>query len=82
MQQFIRHLILTLGFALLTLGILTWQVINFDLSGLSPELWSGLWPFTVNGSIHPIIPTTLGLAIIPSTLWEILLHHFRDSYGS
>ena len=73
MQQFIRHLLLTLGFTLLTLGILAWQTINFDLSGL--------WSFTVNGAIHPIIPTALGLGIIPSTLWEILLHHFKDQHG-
>ena len=73
MQQFIRHLLLTLGFALLTLGILAWQTIDFDLSGL--------WSFTVNGSIHPIIPTALGLGIIPSTLWEILLHQFEGPHG-
>jgi len=74
MQQFIKHLILTLGFTLLTLGILAWQTINFDLSGL--------WSFTVTGSIHPIIPTALGLGIIPSTLWEILLQQLKDSNGS
>ena len=73
MQQFIRHLLLTLGFALLTLGILAWQTINFDLSGL--------WSITVNGSIHPIVPTALGLGIIPSTLWEIVLHQFKDQHG-
>lgn len=73
MQQFIRHLLLTLGFALLTLGILAWQSINFDLSGL--------WSLTINGSIHPIIPTALGLGIISSTLWEIVLHQFRDQHG-
>ena len=74
MQQFIRHLVLTLGFALLTLGILAWQTINFDLSGLLS--------FTVNGSIHPIIPSALGLGIIPATLWEILLQQFKDDNGS
>lgn len=74
MQQFIRHLLLTLGFTLLTLGILAWQTINFDLA----ELWS----FTVTGSIHPIIPTALGLGIIPATLWEILLHQYKDTHGS
>ena len=74
MQQFIRHLFLTLGFALLTMGILVWQTINFDLA------W--LWSSTVNGSIHPIIPIALGLGIIPSTLWEILLHQYKDKNGS
>ena len=73
MLQLIRHLILILGFTLLTLGLLAWQTLKFDLSGL--------WYFAINGAIHPIIPLAFGIAIIPPTLREILLHRFGKHSG-
>ena len=61
----IRFLLLTLGFALATYGLLIWQQINFDLSTM--------WPKADTFSIHPAYVLTLGLALIPPTLWEIFV---------
>ena len=61
----IRFLLLTLGFALTTLGLLAWQQINFDLSNV--------WPISGTFDAHPVYAIVLGLALIPPTLWEIFV---------
>ncbi len=68
----IRFLLLTLAFALTTLGLLAWQQINFDLSNV--------WPISSEFSAHPVYAMVLGLALIPPTLWEIfVLEHAEGS---
>ena len=61
----IRFLLLTLGFALTTLGLLGWQQSNFDLANV--------WPIGGEFGAHPIYAMVLGLALIPPTLWEIFV---------
>jgi hypothetical protein len=60
-----RYLLLTIGFALTTFGILAWQQINFDLDHV--------WPFTDALAAHPVHGMVLGMALIPPTLWEIFV---------
>ncbi len=69
----IRFFLLTLAFALTTLGILAWQQMNFDLNTL--------WPIAAEFSAHPVYAMVLGLALIPPTLWEIFVletRHHRE----
>jgi hypothetical protein len=61
----IRFLMLTLGFALTTLGLLGWQQSNFDLASI--------WPISDEFRAHPVYAMVLGLALIPPTLWEIFV---------
>jgi len=61
----IRFLLLTIGFALTTVGLLGWQQLNFDLSKI--------WPMAQELTAHPIYAIVFGLALIPPTLWEIFV---------
>ncbi len=61
----VRLLLLMLGFALTTYGMLVWQQMNFDLNTL--------WPIAREFSSHPVYAMVLGLALIPPTLWEIFV---------
>jgi hypothetical protein len=78
----IRFLLLSLGFALTTSGLLAWQQINFDLSNV--------WPISGAFDTHPVYAIVIGLALIPPTLWEIFVlehgnavhsHNSNDSDG-
>ena len=60
-----RFTLLTLGFALTTFGILTWQQIDFDLSDM--------WPVADTFDTHPVYVMVLGMALIPPTLWEVFV---------
>jgi len=69
----IRFLLLTLGFALTTMGLLAWQQVNFNLSDV--------WPISDEFKTHPVYAMVLGLALIPPTLWEIFvleMHHGKS----
>lgn len=65
LRYLLRFALLTIGFALTTLGLMTWQA-----RGLS---FDGLWPLDGPLSVHPVHLLVLGLAMIPPTLWEIFL---------
>jgi hypothetical protein len=65
MLHLFRHLVLSLGFVLITFGLLFWHTLDFNSSNV--------WQMTVGGIIHPIFPTTLGLALVPASIWEIFL---------
>ena len=69
----IRFLLLTLGFALTTLGLLAWQQINFDLNSI--------WPISNTFEVHPVYAIVLGLALIPPTLWEIFVLEHGNAMG-
>ena len=63
MKYFLRFLLLMLGVALATAGLLAWHARDFALLGL----WS------LEQGLHPLIFMVIGLAMIPPTLWEILI---------
>ena len=65
MRYLIRFLLLTIGFALTTAGLLSWQTIGFSLNGI--------WPFAGDMEAHPVHVLVLGLALIPPTVWEIFV---------
>ncbi len=72
-RYLIRFMLLVVGFALTTYGLLAWQKIGFELASM--------WPFSATGGFtsHPIYVIVLGMALIPPTLWEIfLLEQARD----
>lgn len=68
-----RFILLLLGFALTTLGVLRWQSIGFSLDAL--------WPIAEEMAPHPVHALVLGLALIPPTLWEIFLLESRTQTG-
>lgn len=68
MQTFkylLRFSLLAIGFALTTLGLMTWQAKGFSLEGL--------WFDGVGWTTHPVHLLVLGVAMIPPTLWEIFV---------
>ena len=67
-RYLVRFILLTIGFALTTMGILAWQKIAFRLD---------MWPLTDNFALHPVHLIVLGLALIPPTLWEIFVMEQR-----
>ncbi|MEM7219107.1 MAG: hypothetical protein AAF515_12130 [Pseudomonadota bacterium] len=69
MHYFLRFMLLATGFCLFTYGLLSWQADRFTLVGIMPFgadfRWQGL---------HFL---TLGLAMIPPSLWEIFQLEIR-----
>ncbi len=64
-RYLIRFILLSLGFALTTYGLLAWQQVNFELNTF--------WPMADKLAAHPVHAVVLGLALIPPTLWEIFI---------
>ena len=68
MQTFkylLRFGLLSIGFALTTMGLMTWQAKGFSLDGL--------WFNGSGWTAHPVHLLVLGIAMIPPTLWEIFV---------
>jgi hypothetical protein len=67
-------MLLAIGFALTTLGLLKWQQTQFDLTAI--------WPLS-GGELtaHPVYALVLGLALIPPTLWEIFILENQSTHG-
>lgn len=75
MTYFLRFLLLTLGFALTTAGLMFWHAQGFRFDGV--WLADGLADGEVR--LHPLHLLIVGLAMIPPALWEIfLLEHQRE----
>lgn len=71
MKYFLRFLLLTLGFALTTAGLMFWRGQGFS--------FDGIWLVDNGFRLHPLHLLIVGLAMIPPALWEIfLLEHQRD----
>ncbi|MCR9277416.1 MAG: hypothetical protein NXH85_05535 [Pseudomonadaceae bacterium] len=64
-RYLLRFLLLIVATALITVGLLLWQSTGFTLQRLL-EL-NHPW------IIHPVVILTVGLAMLPVTLWELLL---------
>lgn len=68
MQTFkylLRFSLLAIGFALTSMGLMTWQAKGFSLDGL--------WFNGSGWTTHPVHLLVLGIAMIPPTLWEIFV---------
>ncbi|MGI9326597.1 MAG: hypothetical protein ACR2PZ_15365 [Pseudomonadales bacterium] len=65
MNYLLRFFLLTIGFALTTMGLMTWQARGFS--------FAGIWPLEGPFSAHPLHLLILGIAMIPPTLWEIFV---------
>lgn len=84
LRQLLRYLLrlglLTAGFALATMGLLSWQAEGFTLVSF--------WPFSNLLTPHPLHLLIVGIAIIPPTLWDIFLleqaraGHSTDGHSS
>ena len=70
MRYLFSFLLLAFGTALATAGLALWQERAYNLAGV--------WTFA-NGP-HPVLLLAIGIAMIPSALWEIFLleTHRRD----
>lgn len=64
-RYLIRFILLSLGFALTTYGLLAWQQVSFELNTF--------WPMADTFAAHPVHAIVLGLGLIPPTLWEIFI---------
>jgi len=65
----IRYLLLTVGFALTTYGLIEWQQQGFRFQGIL---------FDAGLKLHPLHFVVLGIAMIPPALWEIFLLDTKD----
>ena len=65
MKYFSRFLVLTVAFALTTVGLVAWHDLDFRLHGI--------WPLGGPPRLHPLHVMILGLAMIPPALWEVFL---------
>lgn len=61
----LRYLLLVMGFALLTFGMINWSRVDFTMQGI--------WFFDNGYQLHPVHYVILGIAMIPPTMWEIFL---------
>lgn len=64
-KYLLRFLLLILATALVTVGLLLWQSTGFTLHRLLQLNHPWI--------IHPVVILTVGLAMLPVTLWELLL---------
>ncbi len=62
MRYFLRFLLLMIGVALTTLGIIFWHDRGYSIVGL--------WFFDAGFRLHPLHILILGIALIPPTMWE------------
>ena len=69
MKYLWRFILLALGFALTTAGLMGWHGRDFALQGI----WSL--------SLHPVHVLVVGLAMIPPSLWEIFVLESRRPDG-
>lgn len=65
MRYFLRFVLLALGFALTTAGLMFWHGRGFT--------FVGVWPASESLQLHPLHLLIVGLAMIPPSLWEIFL---------
>jgi hypothetical protein len=65
MRYLLRFLLLTLGFALTTAGLMHWHALDFS--------FRGVWLLDNDFRLHPLHLLIIGLAMIPPALWEIFL---------
>lgn len=65
MKYLVRFLLLMIGVALTTLGLIYWQHQGFRLNGL--------WLVDNSFKPHPLHLVVLGIAMIPPAMWEIFL---------
>ena len=69
MNYFWRFILLGLGFAFTTAGLMFWNMRNFS--------FIGIWSL----SLHPVHLLVIGMAMIPPSLWEIFVLESHRSHG-
>ena len=69
LQLFVRFVLLAVGFALTTYGVLGWHQLGFNIA-----LTANTPP---SMPVHPVYMLILGLALIPPSLWEIFVFQTR-----
>lgn len=65
MRYLLRFTLLTVAAALAAFGLAYWQHIGFSMEGF--------WFVDNDYRPHPVHILALGLAMIPTTIWEIFL---------
>lgn len=65
MKYLFRFVLLSLGFALTTAGLMLWHADGFS--------FRGIWFIDNAYQLHPLHVLILGLAMIPPALWEIFV---------
>ena len=65
MKYLTRFLLLMMGFALTTAGLMMWRSIGFS--------FDGIFLFDNDYRPHALHLLVLGIAMIPPSLWEIFL---------
>ena len=70
MKYFTRFLLLMMGFALTTAGLMMWRSVGFN--------FEGVMFFDNDFQPHALHLLILGLAMIPPALWEIFILESRN----
>ena len=65
MKYLLRFVLLSMGFALTTAGLMLWHADGFS--------FQGIWFVDNAYQLHPLHVLILGLAMIPPSLWEIFV---------
>ena len=65
MRYLSSFMLLMIGFALTTAGLMMWRSIGFS--------FNGIWFFDNDYRPHALHLLVLGLAMIPPALWEIFI---------
>ncbi|MFB3078316.1 MAG: hypothetical protein ACE1Y4_09950 [Lysobacterales bacterium] len=71
MKYLVRFLLLAIGFALTTAGLMFWHAQQFSLEGL--------WFFDNGFQLHPLHLLIVGLAMIPPALWEVFILEHKSA---
>ena len=64
-RMLFRCVLLAIGFAATTFGLIQWQALGFSFRGVTP--------FDAGFRLHPLHYLIVGIAMIPPSLWEIFL---------
>ena len=77
MRSLLRFVLLCVAASLTSFGLAYWQHIGFSMEGFWPAEWPADWfaAWFGDGDFrpHPLYILALGLAMIPTTIWEIFL---------
>ena len=65
MRYLLRFILLSVGFALTTAGLMLWHADGFS--------FQGIWFVDNAYQLHPLHVLIVGLAMIPPALWEIFV---------
>lgn len=72
LRYVVSYILLTLGMACLTYGLIAWADTRFDMHGF--------WLYNADWRLHPVHVLIVGIGLVPPAIWEIFaLETGRDA---